>query len=553
MKRMLLVTLAVLMVVSLFTANIFAEVKRGGIVRVTASKQGILVKNFNPFSPKALHSTFGCFYEPLVLANFYTGEIEPWLAEEFSWSDDLKTLTFKLREGVKWNDGVDFTANDVLFSLNLGKENKALDLTGIWSQGLLEVVKVSDYQVELEFETVNTTIFPIIGSIYIVPEHIWENIADPSKWTGNENPVSTGPFVFEEGSFTEQSYRLKSNPLYWKMGEDGRPLPYIDGVQYIGATGNAQAAMKIISGQVDWGTYFLANIDQTYVKRDPQHNHYWLPEGNIVYLNLNNGKEPFSNRNVRRAIAMAINQEEITTIMNSGAVPADHSGVKKGYAAWVTASAREFDWKFDPISALQLLKKEGYHKNNRGIMEKAGQELSFNIYVPTGWTDWITAVEVISNQLKEVGVEARVTQVAWPSPFLDNITIGNYELSIDYASSGFSPYYQFDNILPSRHYAPVGENATGHSQVRYRNEIVDQAMAAYSRTADPEQQLELIDVVITEVLKDTPMVPLFFNPIWFTYSTRNFTGWPNADNPYTAPNTGGMYKMPVFLNIQPVN
>ncbi len=552
MQKKIIIFLITLLILTMSAGVLAQEVNRGGIVNVTASKQGVLIKNFNPFSPNALHSTFGGFYETLVFANSYRGEIEPWLAESYAWSDDLKTLTFNLRENVNWNDGEEFNADDVIFTLNLAKEDQALDLAGIWGQGLEEVNKVDDYTVEFVFDGVNTTVIPQIGSIYIVPEHIWTDIEDPSKWSGNENPVGTGPFLFEEGTFAEQSYRLQSNPDYWQLGEDGEPLPYIDGVQYVSATGNSQAAMKIISGEVDWGTYFISNIEQTFVQRDPEHNHYWLPEGNIVYLNLNNGKEPFSNRNVRRALAMAIDQKEITTIMNSGAVPAHPSGVKRGYLDWLTDQTLANMWENDLEKALTMLNEEGYSKNDDGIMTKDGETLSFELYVPTGWTDWITAVETVSNQLSEIGIDAQVRQVSWPSPFNDNIINGDYNISIDYTNSGFSPYYQFNNILPSRHYAPIGEPATGHSQVRYRNEKVDQAIAEYSQTADQERQIELLNVIVAEFLDDTPMVPLFFNPVWFEYSTRNFVGWPNEEDPYTAPSTAGMAKMPVFLNLQSV-
>ena len=552
MRKILVLSLSLIMLFSIVGGVAADDVNRGGIVKVTASKQGVLVKNFNPFSPNALHSTFGCFYETLVFANSYKGEITPWLAEDFHWSDDLKTLTFELRKDVKWNDGEEFNAEDVIYTLNLAKQNKALDLAGIWSQGLKKIEKKDEYTVEFMFDKVNTTIMPTIGSIYIVPKHVWKDIDNPSKWNGNENPVGTGPFVFKKGSFAEQSYSLKKNPDYWKKGEDGKPLPYIDGIQYISATGNSQAAMKIISGKVDWGTYFIPNIDKTFVRKDPEHNHYWLPEGNIVYLNLNNGKKPFSERKVRRAIAMAIKQKEITTIMNSGAVPAEHTAVKSGYSSWITSETREFNWKYSPQAAKEMLKSVGYSENDDGIMTKGDMKLSFNLYVPTGWTDWITAVETISKQLDEIGVEARVKQVAWPSPFLDNITKGNYNMSIDYANSGFSPYYQFNNILPSRHYAPIGEEATGHSQVRYRNEEVDQALNTYRRTTKKENKKELLNTIASNFLRDVPMVPLFFNPTWFEYSTNNFKGWPNEDNPYTAPNTAGMSKMPVFLNLQPV-
>ena len=179
-----------------------STVLRGGMVNVTSSKQGVLLKNFNPFSPNALNPTFGCFYETLVFANSYTGEVSPWLAEEFTWSKDLKTLEFKLLKNVEWNDGEAFDADDVIFTLMLGKKNKALDKAGIWNQGLIDVKKIDSYTLSFTFDEVNTTVLPVIGGIYIMPEHIWTSIENPSEWTGNENPVGTGPFVFDDNSFT---------------------------------------------------------------------------------------------------------------------------------------------------------------------------------------------------------------------------------------------------------------------------------------------------------------------------------------------------------------
>ena len=532
-----------------------APVKRGGIVTITEGKQGVLVQNFNPFSPSALQSVSGNFYETLVLNNNYTGEIQPWLAENYSWTEDLLTLTLNLRDYVYWNDGEKFTADDVLFTLNLSKENPALDLAGIWQNGLKEVKKVDDYTVQFVFDRVNVPVMTRVAEIYIVPKHIWEHVDNPSEWTGNINPVGTGPFMFEEGSFSEFAYRLKANPNYWQMGEDGKPLPYIDGIQYVGATGNEQAAMKIIRGEVDWGGYFIADIDQLYVAANPEHHHYWLPEGNIVYLSLNNAVEPFSNANVRRAIAKAIDQEEITWIMASGALPADQSGVKKAFLHWVPDEARAFDPGYDPEEAQKMLIAEGYTLNRSGILEKDGEELAFDLYVPTGWTDWITAADVISDQLGQIGIRVRVAQRAWPSPFLDNLRNGEYQMSMGYATSGSSPFFQFDNILHSRHYAPVGTPSNTHSQVRYTNPKVDEALETFITLTDEEEdkRVEMMGTVIYEFMKDTPFVPLFFNPVWFQYNTTNFTGWPNEENPYVAPQFAGMGKMLILLNLQPVN
>ena len=296
----------------------------------------------------------------------------------------------------------------------------------------------------------------------------------------------------------------------------------------------------------------MANIDRLFVSRNPKYHHYWLPEGDLVYLNLNNGKASFDNVNVRRAVAMAINQKEITTVMASGAIPADLSGIKKGYRHWLSKKTKQYAPPYNPEAGRKLLEREGYHKNADGIYEKNGVTLSFELYVPTGWTDWITAVDTIRSQLSKISIAARVTQVAWPSPFLTNITKGKYDISIDYVSSGFSPYYQYNFILPERHWAPVGEDASGHSQVRYRNAEVDRAFFAFSRTDNASEQAKQMDIVLTAVMRDTPLIPLFFNPTWFQYSTKRFIGWPHQDNPYTAPKTWGMAKIPVFLNLQPV-
>ena len=131
--NILLFTLCVVLV---STSVFAAPVKRGGVVTITEGKQGVLVQNYNPFSPSALQSVSGNFYETLVLSNNYTGEIQPWLAESYRWTEDLLTLTLNLRDYVYWNDGEKFTADDVFFTLNLSKENPALDLACIWQNVL---------------------------------------------------------------------------------------------------------------------------------------------------------------------------------------------------------------------------------------------------------------------------------------------------------------------------------------------------------------------------------------------------------------------------------
>jgi len=525
-----------------------ADIKRGGTLRMTSIKQGILIENFNPFSPNTNEMAIGGFYETLIYFNSMTGRIMNWLAESYEWSDDLLELTFNLREGVLWNDGAPFTEEDVLFTIGLGKDNRALDVASLWSTGVTGVRSDKPMTVTFTFSDVNTTIIQRFSSVFIVPEHIWSKVDDPLTWIGEGIPVSTGPFILKEGSFSEQSFSVVRNPNYWQIGEDGKPLPYIDEVLTLTTT-NEQVPLRLARGEFDWAGYFVANIDEVFVKADPEHFKYWLPEGNLVFLNLNNLKWPFDSYNLRAAIASAIDPFEITRIMASGAVPASPAGVKASYLRLAENGLSEYGIEFDPDYARYLIEREGYKLSRSGIYEKDGKALSLNLYVPTGWTDWIMGAEEVARQLKEVGIEVIVNLAAWPSPYQDMIFNGNYEMLFGISVTGTSPYYQFDNWVHSKHWAPIGERTKNYYGMRYKNDRIDELLDSYRKLTDPQAQDEVMEEVIAIFLRDLPSVPMFFNPVWFEYSTRNFVGWPSAENPYAEPRPTGMDKMPVLLSV----
>lgn len=545
MKRKIVAIVLLLLFASSFAA--FAETPtRGGIIKMTPSKQGVLPKNFNPFSPAALESAVGCIYETLIYFNNANGSANPWLAESWQWSSDLKEITFTLRPGIKFNDGTPLTANDVVFSTMLGKANKALDTSGIWNEGLQTVTAVGTNKVVFKFENVNVTTLEKFGSLFVVPAAIWSKVQDPLTWTGNDSPVGTGPFMLDVASFNEQSYKLVRNPNYWQKGADGKPLPYIDGIQYVSTT-NEQVAFKLMNGEYDWAAYSLPNAD-AYAAANPD-NKYWFPEGNLVFLYMNNLRAPFDNINVRKAIASAISQRDITRKMSPSPVPADMSAVKKSFASIATEAKAKYNVPYDKAKARKLLEGEGYKLNSKGIYEKAGKALSFKVYVPTDWTDWIGAAETVALMLKDIGVEAIITQSAWPVPFQTSLETGDYDMAISFITTGTTPYYEFNRWLYSDNYAGLGEKAKVFSNMRYKNADIDKNLEAYRSEPDAAKQKVYMTAVVSQFMKDAPCVPLFFNPTWFEYSTRNFIGWPDADNPYAWPNVIGMQKMPILLAI----
>ena len=310
----------------------------GGTVTDAPSPYGPFTKNFNPFlSQSYRRGTGGDIYETLLSINRLSGKATPWLASGYNWNSDATQLTFNLRSDVKWTDGKDFTSADVVFTLNLLHQYPALDGGGLWK--LISTVNAPDaHTVVINFsKPAVPLLWYVAGQTYIVPQHIWQNVKDPTTET-NPNPVGTGPFTL--GSFNAQVYNLVKNPHYWQTGK-----PYIDGIRFPAYDANAAADLLLSTGQLDWSGVFSSDLDKTFVNRDPAHNHYWFPPGNVVMLYLNLSKAPFNNLAVRKAISAAIDRSAISTQAELGYEPvASPTGlVLPANQAYLDPVLREYD------------------------------------------------------------------------------------------------------------------------------------------------------------------------------------------------------------------
>ena len=185
-----------------------AQAKVGGTLTIDNESGGLWSCAFNPFNGSVTGLSVGIFYEPLVYDNLLTDKKTNWLASGYEWSPDNKTLTFTIRSGVKWSDGQDFSADDVLYTFNLIKQHPELDLQSVWTV-LSSVTKSGTDKVVMTFA--NSAVpyfFPIADQVSIVPQHIWSAIKDP---VGDSiaNPIGTGPFTL--GQCTPQNITYTRN------------------------------------------------------------------------------------------------------------------------------------------------------------------------------------------------------------------------------------------------------------------------------------------------------------------------------------------------------
>ena len=487
------------------------------------------VRNFNPFSPDARGATGTAIYEPMMIYNKSTGKVVPWLATDYSWSDDSKTLTFKIRSGVKWSDGEPFSAKDVAYTFDLIKSNAALSgtATGILNEYVDNFSAPDDTTVVFNFKTVYTPAFYDLANQVIVPEHIWKDVSDPSTFT-NDNPVATGPFT-EITKFDTQIYIVEKNPYYWQEGK-----PYFQGLRYPAYPGNDQANMALANGELDWAGNFVPDIEKTYVSKDPANFHYYFVGGDAVLLYINPTLKPFDNVDVRKAVSMGIDRKMIVNVaMFDYVPPADATGLGDTYAPWKDPKAvAAGTWtNYDVDKANAMLDAAGLTKGADGVrVDQDGKPMKYDLIAVAGWTDWVSACQIVAQNMKDLGIEITVKTPEY-NAWYDELGKGQHQWAIGWGSGGPTPYNFYRGQMSKLTMLPVGETADENWN-RYVNPQVDQLLLDFANTSDEAKQKDIMGQIETIFVNDAPVLPLFPGPDWYEYNTTHFTGFPTKEDPY---------------------
>ena len=497
--------------------------------------------NFNPFAPGNRIGT-SYIYEPLFFVNNINGKVTPWLGTNYTWQNN-KTLVVTVRSGVQWNDGKPFSAADVAFTFNYLKKYPALDSQGLWQ--VLSSVTASGNKVTFKFKNPNVPTFYSIASTVIVPKHIWSTITDPTKQM-MPNPVGTGPYMV--GNFTPEQYTLKKNPTYWqadKVNVQTLVFPVLGN--------NQTAALKLSSGQWDWATLFLPNVQKTFVSKDPQYNKYWFPAGGVVSLALNLTKAPFNDVQFRQVLAYGINKQEIAKQAEDGYVNvASQTGlILPGQSKWLDPSIpNKGVYSYNLQKAKQMLAQAGYKTNSSGqLLDKSGKPISFSIEVPNGWSDWIQTAQIIQSNLKQLGISVNVATPQYGA-YSSSLSTGQFDGALMGFGGQASPFQAYNSLVNSQFALPVGQS-TSQNQERFKDPSVDQVLANWQKSTNQATQQKDAYQVEQAVFNQVPVIALFYGATWSEFSTKKFTGWPSASDPYAPPAPYGQPPLMIFTHLQP--
>ena len=236
----------------------------------------------------------------------------PYLCERWEASEDVKTWDLYLKQGVKWNNGDDFTAEDVMFTfgewLNEDVGSSMLGLLA-YLRGMEDVEKVDDYHVRLHLQ------YGDIG----VPEHLFHYpaIVLHRDFEGDiiKQPVGTGAFLLEEYAEGERAV-FKRREDYWRNGEDGEPLPYLDELVYVSTDKDAGVA-ALQGGQVD-NVYDPRPSDFNALKDNPNLVVRPVSTSQCLIGRMRVDLEPWDDVRVRNALKMCQDRAKILQLAYFG-------------------------------------------------------------------------------------------------------------------------------------------------------------------------------------------------------------------------------------------
>ena len=412
-------------------------------------------------------------YEPLVFVNALKNqEATPMLASDYKWSADSKTLTFTIRDGVKWSDGKPMSAADVLFTFNLLKKYPALDINAVWSTGLQTVTSTGN-QVVLTFDAPALTYFYYVaGQTPIVPEHVWTT-GDPAKdpvQFQDATPIGTGPFTVNPCNPNLITYT--ANTSYWQPG-----LPHLAKVLYPAYIDNDPANLDLANDKAEWGSQFIPGVDKFYTAKDPA----TITRGSrrrstSSCSSTSNTRRPASSACVRRSHTASTGQLSQPSVKVASSRPPTRAASSYRPTTTGTTSRRRQQFTFDTNKAIAALATAGYSKDN---------PLKLDVITIEGYTDWDASLAEIKQQLAPIGIELTINDLA-QTTYNDQLYKGDFDVAYGSETGGPAPYYELRQLLYGPNTAELGENAATNYE-RYSDPATDALFDQFASADDATQ------------------------------------------------------------------
>lgn len=522
---------------------------------------------FNPLTSGTAWPAGGAhmyIYESLMAFNQLTGDLDPLLAKSYEFTDG-ETLVVTLQDGTAWADGTPLTTDDVIYTYELAKTNSDINYSTLFDY-ITSITATDDRTLEIKLnpERLNPGMVKnFVATIKIMPKHVWQ------EREGGETPLSQivemeplGSGAWKLMAQSPERIALERNDNYWGKDVYGLPAPkyFVHPIFKSNDDGN----LALQRGEVDYSQQFVPQIWQmweggapvgTWLSEEP----YYIP-GSIPILFINVQRPGLDNPLVRRALAYSINYPQIAaTAMSRYSIPANASLIipDGGEAKFFNADqVAELGWEYNPEKAVEILEGElGATKGSDGIyVLPDGTRLGpWTVRTPYGWTDWMTAVDVVVQNGLAVGFDLKSEFLDFPIVNSD-LGNGNFDFNLWYIAgvSPSSPWQRFRDVMDDRGVPEPGQTAFWNYG-RFSNPDVPALLDATAASIDEAEQIDLygqLDKIFTE---NIPAIPLMYRPFnFYEFNETYWSGFPTAENP-TAPPMHEHAGVQVLFQVQPVS
>ncbi|MBI5789363.1 MAG: peptide-binding protein [Candidatus Schekmanbacteria bacterium] len=408
------------------------------------------------------------------------------LAESWEVSPDGLQITFHLRKGVRWHDGVEFSAADVLFTYQTMIDPKVPTAY----EGDFLLVKNAQVLDKYTFRvTYDKPFAPALSSwgINMLPKHLLEG-KDIVHSPLARQPIGTGPYKFKEWK-TGEKVVLESNPDYF----EGRP--YIDRYLYRIIPDTATMFLELKAGTIDeMGLRPLQYLKQTeYPGFAQAFNKFRYPAFAYTYLGYNFLDERFQDKRVRQAISYAIDKKELIdgVLLGLGQIA---TGPYKPGAWYYNPNVNRYD--FNQAKAKELLAQAGWKdSDNDGILDKGGKPFSFTIMTNQGNEERAKTAQIIQQRLSQIGIKVEIRIVEWAAFIKEFIHKKNFEAIILGWTVGHDP-----DIYDIWHSSKTAPGELNH--ISYKNAevdaLLDQGRHTFDREARKKAYFRLQEILADE-------------------------------------------------------
>jgi peptide/nickel transport system substrate-binding protein len=506
------------------------ETATGPALTIAKPDGAIATESNNPWIGDSSAMKLGyvnTIFEPLAFVNVIADKpVTPWLASEIVWADDYKSVTVTARDGVKWNDGEDFTADDIAFTFNLLRDNPPIETAAL---GITDAV-VDGNKVTISFENSVFVKQDKVLEKFIVPEHIWKDVADVTTET-NPDPVGTGPYVLT--SFSSQSVQLDLRTDGYWGGELAVPTLY-----FVSYNDNTSLTTALANGDADWAQGFIPDIENAYLSKDAD-NLYWAPAGlGVDALWFNTTTKPFDDVALRQAMNLIVDRDQHREIAREGSVPplTSVTGLPTPAGdAYIGSDYQGEDYVVDVDGAKAILEDAGYTWNGDDkLIDPSGTQVTFTLQVPQGWSDYVTGITLIAEEVKSIGIDATVD-----TPDVDtwwaNKGTGNFQAILHWTDTGLTPWDIYSDVMDGTRVLPIGEQSEQYNFGRFDDPEVTAALKDYANATDDASREDALAIIQKAFIDEAVALPIGTRPFIGEFNSRNYVGWPSDDDPYAVP------------------